>query len=190
MLKRTFSVLIGCLLLIAGTQVLPALELGSAVDTPVTSNRGPGPTIKGLYLGMSIKEAEHLAKYQFNLDLRNSEEGDYYFVRQGSSLLGSSSTLRSRSVPSDLIVKTDQNRLVVEIILSGAFVKRVFQVEKGTSIEAFAQRFADEHYIKSWQQHTQGWGNLWYEYDNPNKFNLKLEDSFRILLVNRSGKSQ
>lgn len=188
-LKSRLPVLLGSLLLIGSPlQALHALELSPTVNMAAAVNRNTALTIKGLYLGMSIKEAEHLVKHKLGLDLRASEEGNYYFVQKGSTLLGSSSSLRSRSTPSDLILKTDPKRLVVEIILSGPFVKSLFQVAKETPIATFAQQFADEHFLKPLERYEQGLSTVWYEYDHPNKFTLKIDESFRILLVNKSGK--
>lgn len=188
--KKILPVLMGSLLLTGGSllQTLHALEFSSSVNMSAAVNRNTALMIRGLYLGMPIKEAEHLVKHKLGLDLRSSEEGNYYFVQKGSALLGDFSSLRSRSVPSDLILKTDVNHLVVEMILSGPFVKSLFQVSKETPIETFVQHFADEHFLKTFQRYEQGLSTVWYEYDSPNKWTLKIEESFRILLVNKSGR--
>ncbi len=191
LLTPLFLVTIGVTATAQAEQPLFATGALVSMESPhPQAERENFPVIKGLYLGMSMKEVDHVTQYKLEMDLKLEEEGVYYFVQRGSDgLRATRSDLRTRSLPSDLIIKTDTHKKVTGIILSGACVKRWFHLGEDPPIEPFVQQFAIDHHLKPPHGQEPGRGTVWYEMDNPKGFNLKIENSFRILLASASGES-
>ncbi|MBF0460333.1 MAG: hypothetical protein HQL87_02965 [Magnetococcales bacterium] len=171
----------------AATEMEPPPTIDKPVlDTtlhPVLTNRVDWPVIQGLSLGMSMKEVADITKHKLELDLKLEEEDHYYFLPKGSKGLQAGSDLRTKSLPSDLIIQTDTHKKVIAITLSGTLMKRLFHVPEETPLEMFVQQFATDHHLKALTAHDPGRGYGWYELDSPERFNLKVDNSWRLRLV-------
>ncbi|MBF0184122.1 MAG: hypothetical protein HQM06_07020 [Magnetococcales bacterium] len=154
------------------------LCIGCAANGGAATLRDGMPVIRGLYLGMPIKEVMDLAKFRLELQLQHEEEGHYAFARSAGKGWRAFSTLRQQSLPDDLLLQTDRSGKVVSLWLSGAFVRHLFPQAERLSWEQFVAFFANEHRLPPWSLHGQGRSYGWYNLEQPHQFSMKIDSAY------------